>query len=83
MDLLHLLEQQPYMELNKELRIYSTNDGKCIDYRIAEFAFPTEFGDWDGTMYWQEWMNNGMMMQVRIEPTTTMKLAKAGENKED
>ena len=77
MDFLHTLEQQPYMELNKDMRIYCVKDGECTDYRIAELAFPTEFGDWDGNMFWQEWMEGGLMMQMRIEPTTVMKLQQA------
>ena len=79
MDLLHLLEQQPYMELNKEMRIYSfnedesTNEVECIDYAMVEFTFPTEFGDFNGNMFWQEWMESGLMMQVRIKPTETFR----------
>ena len=67
MNFLHILEQQPYMELNKEMRIYCVKDGECTDYRIAELTFPTEFGDWGG----------GLMMQMRIEPTDVMKLRQA------
>lgn len=81
MDFLHTLEQQPYMELNKEMRIYCVKDGECTDYRIAELSFPTEFGDWDGNMFWQEWMEGGLMMQMRIEPTTVTKLQQ--KDKED
>ena len=91
MNFLHLLEQQPYMELNKEMRIYcvsedeSTNEVECIDYAMVEFTFPTEFGDFDGNMYWQEWMEGGMCMQVRIAPTHAYKNGKIInlESKED
>ena len=73
MDLLHMLEQQPYMELNKEMRLYSVDDDGCTDYTMVEFIFPTEFTDADGNMLWQEWVEGGMMMQVRINPTSTRK----------
>ena len=85
MDLLHLLEQQPYMELNKEMRLYSvnedesTNEVECIDYAMVEFTFPTEFGDFNGNMFWQEWMDGGLMMQVRIKPTETFRHPMATE----
>ena len=85
MDFLHLLEQQPYMELNKEMRIYSvsedegTNEVECTDYTMVEFTFPTEFGDFDGNMFWQEWMESGLVMQVRIKPTTTFRHPKVTE----
>lgn len=86
MNLLHLLEQQPYMELNKEMRLYTHDEEGCsTDYRMVEFTFPTEFGDFDGNMYWQEWMEGGMCMQVRIAPTHAYKNGKIInlESKED
>ncbi len=73
MDLLHLLEQQPYMELNKELSLFSIKNGERIDYEIAELAFPSEFGDFDGNVYWKEWLDSGMTMQICLKPVTVFK----------
>ena len=72
MELLHLLEQQPYKELNKEMRLYSFEDGVCTDYAMVEFVVPTEFCDVAGNMCWQEWLDGGMMMQIRIKPTSSI-----------
>ena len=71
MDLLHLLEQQPYMELNKEMSLVSVAHGEYIDYEPVEFVFPTEFGDFEGNMRWQDWLEGGLAMQMRIAPVKT------------
>ena len=61
LDFINLLEMQPYYLLKQEIRLYTHDTEKTVDYDFGEVVFPTEsVTPWDP--------DDGMILQIRLAP---------------
>ena len=49
MELLKTLEAQPYKTLQRELRFYTNDEKRCVDFDVDEIASPLDLDCYDDT----------------------------------